>query len=289
MKKKIQFLFLVCIAISTNHQLLAQYGKATGFLASYHYSTLPNRDDLDAGAWLDYATTFKFGAGLEHLTFISNNFGWGYQLNYWGVGQKYTGVVDSINGINFKAATDLNYVKSAFLVHIRSYNRYNPEARFRFTSYLGPYFSFLASFKDRIDVYDKAGAKIGGSTQTILGTRNDAGSSFDVNLKNPIYKLFDWGFVIAPGVQYMISKKTAIVLQVRGDVSAKNVEATGNLVQKITPPPYEKEYDHWNNLFAKYNSYPAGFKKDPYNVRGTTKSLTVGAQLTIRFYAHPQY
>jgi hypothetical protein len=287
------FTFFVCAyCCMAGVDAQAQYGKATGLLASFHYATMPNRDDLDADARLDYATTFRYGGGIEKLNFFANNFGTGFQLNFWQAGQNYTGIADTFSKSTFKAATTLSYAKGSFLIHYRSWNRYNPQTRFRFTSYLGPYVSALVTFKDKIDLFDAAGNDIGGYSFTPLGKRGKTNSLADVDLKSPIYKFVDYGFIVAPGIQYMLTKKFALAFHIRADISAVNVEATGNLTQKVANPPYEKDFDLWGNLYAKYlpyDQYQPGLKKPLYDERSTTKNLTIGAQLTARWYVNEQY
>jgi hypothetical protein len=297
MIKKIQFLLFASMVFMPCAQLFSQtpgFGAATGLFGSFHYSTMPNRDDLTANYKLDYVTTFKFGGGIEHLTFKSNNFGWGYQMSYWGAGQNYKGIIDSINNINYTAATDLTYAKGALLVHYRSYDRYNPDARFKFSSYLGPYIAFLGTFSDKFELFDKDAKKLGSSSYTPVGFRPDGtGGVGNKDFKAPIYNYLDFGFVIAPGVQYMLTPKFGIAFHIRADISAKNVENTGNIKEKTTIAPFEAAYDQWDELYCKYIPYdPTGtglIKKPVYDVRPSTKNLTVAAQLTLRFYAEDQF
>jgi hypothetical protein len=282
------YILLCCLLVSITTTSMAQ-NKAKGFFASYHYSTLPNTDDLKAGSKLDYATTFKFGGGVDYLNYLSNNFGIGTQFSFYQAGQNYTGLYDSINNITMKASTSLNYLKSAFLVHYRSYNRYNPQQRFRAECFLGPYVALLPAFEDRIELFNASNVSQGGIVFNTIGRRPLSGSIGQIDTKSPIYKFFDYGLVVSPGMQYMLTPKFAIALNVRADISAVNIEATGNIGQKIQNPinPSQEEYIYWDNLIYKYYFAPSA--KDKYDQRPSTKNLLIGTVLTLRWYNDPQY
>jgi hypothetical protein len=288
MIKKITVVLLFLLALQPN-SIFAQ-GKAKGFYAAYNLSMLPNRDDLDADQRLDYVTTFRFGAGFEKINFKSNNFGIGYQLGVCQTGQDYTGL-DTFTKLRISASTNLTYAKLSLNLLYRSYDRYNPEKRFKVTTSLGPYIALMGSFKDEVKVYDAANTLVGDYYFEPSGLRNTKATNTNIDLKEPIYNLLDIGFSVAPGIQYMITPKLAVVFQVRADVSATNVENTGNIKKKLANPPAnpaDENYDKWGNLYAKYIDY-SPLKKDPYNVRPATKNLNVGAQLTIRIYDFPQF
>ncbi len=269
--------------------------KAKGFFGGYHWSTLPNRDDIAADdTKLTYKTTFAYAGGFEKLNWVHNNFGLGFQVGYHQVGQEYSGA-DTLYKTTFAAKTTLNYFKVGGFIYFKSFNRYNPTARFKFNSFLGPYISLLPAFTDNYKLYDASAKLISEGSFTLLGYRGGTGSIANFDTKQPIYKLFDFGFVVAPGVQYMITRKFGLAFNIRGDISAEGIENTGNIKKKITNPinPAAEAYDHWGNLYAKYNVFNPynipGVKKDPFDTRPTTKALTIGAYLTARWYMEPQY
>jgi hypothetical protein len=281
---------LCCVLLTSFFSVSNAQNKAKGVFASYHYSTMPNTDDLNAGVVLDYVTTFRFGGGVDYLNYLNNNFGIGTQLSFHQAGQDYSGL-DTFSKYTMKASTMLNYLKGAFLVHYRTYNRYNPDQRFRAECFLGPYIALLPSFTDKIEFFGTDGKRVGGYTFDPKGLNYGVAGIPNIETKAPIYKILDYGFVIAPGVQFMITPKFALALNIRADISAVNVEATGNIGKKIagvTNPDQEK-YVLWDDLQNKYYSYPTTFPRDKYNQRPTTKNLTIGSSLTLRWYAQEQY
>jgi hypothetical protein len=283
---------LTLVALVTTAQAQRrQTNSVQGFSGGYYLSMLPNTDDLNADKRLDNVMTFNWGAAYERFKWTSNTFGHGWQLGYYNKGQDYSGVYDTVNKYNFTASTKMQYIKANYFIHFRSYNRYLPEQRFRFNSFLGPYAAFLLNFKDAAVVTDANNNKVGDFYFSPSGFRNNLNASSQFDVSTPIYKLYDIGFTVAPGFQYMITRKLGIAFHVRADISATNVENVKNLKRK-TSDPNQQDYYAWNNLYAKYlpyNQYNPSLKKDEYNVRSGTKNFTVGAFLTIRWYALPQY
>jgi hypothetical protein len=288
--KKIIFLFVcfVCILAKSN----AQDGNSSGIYASYYMSTLNNQDDAKADSRLDFATTFRYAGGYDKVWWLNKNFGTGMQLGYATTGQEYSGLTDTVTKYNFKSSTTLNYGKIAFFVYHRSFNRYKPEARFRFVSYFGPYFGIMPFFKDKTTLYDAAGNELGSSYFDQTGVKDSKTNISIFKLKGTIYNNYDFGFAVAPGIQFMITSKLAVGLNVRADFGLKSLENTSDLKKILTNPnpPYEEAYYYgWDKLYAKYVPLPTGVTKDPYDVRGITRNFAVGATLSIRYYAYPQF
>jgi hypothetical protein len=308
MKKILLVLSLILVFNITS---FAQSGNATGIFGSYYMSQLANRDDVNADARLDLVTTFRWSAGIDKIWWANENFGTGMQVSYATAGQDYSGV-DTFTKGSFKASTTLNYVKGAFLIYHRSHNRYNPEARFRFCSYFGPYFAFMPSYKDQYDMYDAGSKQVAGDVKTFTNpiTKEEkqylVGSVYYDNsgvkdvitgrtllkLKGTTYKNYDFGFIVAPGFQFMMTPKMALCFNIRGDFGLRGLESTSDLTQVLDNPnpPYDKaRFYGWDNMYAKYWPYPDGYQKPTYDTRGLTKNFNVGAVLGIKIYAYRQF
>jgi opacity protein-like surface antigen len=288
------FLSMVSLANISNAQAwdrdVVQPGTAKGFYAGYTMAMLPNTDDNNAGPLLQYKTTFTYAAGLERLKWVHNNFGLGYQFGFHQTGQDYTGT-DTITKYTLTASTRLNYIKGGIFLYFRSYNRYNPQAKFRFNCYIGPYFGITPSFNDNVKLFDAGGKLLSDYNYTITGGSPASGTTGKVDLRQPIYNLFDWGFAIAPGIQMQITKKFALGLNIRADLGAGNVENTGNIKKKVSNPtsPTDEFYDHWSNLQNKYRQWSNPALKDKYNERPSTKNFTAGAFISAKWYLEEQF
>jgi hypothetical protein len=289
MKKII--LLLVCI-ICTFAKIYAQDGNSSGIFASYFMSTLNNQDDAKADSRMDFATTFRYAGGYDKIWWANKNFGTGMQIGYATTGQDYVGFTDTIAKTTYKGSTTLNYAKLAFFVYHRSFNRYKPEARFRFVSYFGPYVGLMPFFKDKTTFYDAAGNETYSAYYDQTGVKDGKTNVALFKLKGTIYNNYDFGFAVAPGLQFMITPKLAVGFNIRADFGLKSLENTSDLKKILTNPnpPYEEAYYYgWDKLYAKYVPLPAGVTKDPYDVRGITRNFAVGATLGLRYYAYPQY
>ncbi len=293
MNKQTLLLTIGCITFLniSNAQMSAPRGSAKGVFASYYLSALPNVDDQNADKRLDYVTTFKFGAGIEQLKWHTNNFGTGLQASYWQNGQNYSGILDTNTKTTYTAYTQLNYIKAAYGVHFRSYDRYNPEARFRFQCYVAPYIALNVGFSDKLFGKNTTGDTIVKYTFEPTKFVNNLNGSGNFDIKSPIYKFIDYGLIVAPGIQYMITPKWAITFGLRGDIGGSNVEFTDkNAIKNGSPSGID--YDPWGALYAKYlpfNQYNPAAKKDAYDKRAGTKNFSLGAQLSVRIYSEPQY
>jgi hypothetical protein len=259
----------------------------SGLFGTYNMNSMPNYDDKMADQRLDFVTTFKYAAGFEKATWFNSNFGIGGQASYWLSGQDYKGA-DTVAKTTFKASTTINYTKMGIYLYHKSFNRYNPNTRFRFVSYFGPYVAFNTGYSDNYSLFDAAGKKISEYTMIPAGAENNLDKNkVYLKLKKPIYKTFDFGFTVAPGFQIMITPKFGVGLNIRADVGATGVENTGDLRQKLDIAPYEASLVYWDGLYAKYTVPTVA--KDIYDRRAKTYNTSFGASLSLRVYSTPQF
>jgi hypothetical protein len=265
--------------------------QAFGLTGGYYMTNLWNVDDANADQRLDFVSTLKYGGGVEYLGWVNKNFGVGLQAQYLMKGQDYTSF-DTINKLTTKFATTLNYAQISLLAYHRSYNRYKPEARFRFVSFFGPYFGFLPMYRDQAQVFDATGKQIAYGYYDNRGYNLGANDSNILKLKGQLYKNYDVGFVVAPGFEVMLSPKMALTFNVRADFGARSIENKTNLRKVLDVPPYEAPYYFWNDLYAKYSTNPTSPlppEVTQYNERARTTTFTAGAFLGLRFYTQPAY
>jgi hypothetical protein len=287
MLKNIFSTCFVIIVINTVSMAQDKLGF-TGLFGTYHMSMLPNVDDKNAGELLQFVQTFKYGAGLEKATWFNNNFGVGGQVSYWLTGQDYKGKIISLPKSTYTASTELSYTKLGLYLFHKSYNRYKPNAKFRFLSYFGPYVAYRIGYTDQITIKDSTGKIIGNSTFVPGGIENNlVRDTLFRKFKEPLYTTIDFGFTIAPGFQLMLTPKMAIGFNVRADLGGTSVENNKNLREIIPLAPYEKEYTYWNTLTAKYQS--SIIPKDPFDRRGETFNSSFGAIISLRFYTQRQF
>lgn len=262
----------------------------SGLFGSYHMSSLPNDDDKNVDFRMDYVTTFRWGAGIEKATWFNQNFGMGFQGSYWNTGQDYKGVLDTsvANRTTYTASTTLTYGKLGVYLYHKSFNRYKPNARFKFLSYFGPYAAYRISFSDKYTLSDKLGKIIAQTNWVDEGVQNnlDKDKIFS-KFREPKYKQYDLGFTIAPGFQFMITPRIGIGLNLRADLSGTNVENQKNIRLQTNVAPYESPYNPWVGLDGKYaTAYTA---QDVYDTRPATININYGASLSLRFYTTQQY
>jgi hypothetical protein len=282
------FAVMVLFATQTSY---AQKASAFGLTGGYYTSSLWNEDDAKADQRLDMLSTLKYGYGVEYMGWVNRNIGVGIQGQYLMKGQNYQSF-DTLSKITGKYSSNLNFAQVSLLVYHRSFNRYNPEARFRFVSYFGPYFAFLPNYREDIALYDANNKLIGATYYDNTGLKRATADTSIVKLRGQLYKNYDIGFVVAPGFECMISPQMALTFNVRADFGARLIENRKNLRQVTDTPPYEVPFFFWNDLYAKYNTAPPSplpAEVTQYNERARTTTFTAGAFLGLRFYASPMY
>lgn len=262
-------------------------GMTWGLVGGGFTSMLNNRDDIEADKRLDpQMMNFNWAAGIECIYWFQPSIGVGGQAMYWNGGAAYTGLIDSASNITMKAKTSLTYIKVPILFHFKSYHRYYPDRRVRFSAQFGPYVALLNKYSDDMSYYNNEGLEI--SNVNVSGNSYQSGLKGEIKgkLSGQIYNPLDVGFVAGVGGEIRLWRRTVIALNIRTDIGITNVENTRGL--KITyDSDNTKDYDYktWKNLYAKFTAPTAvdaalGWVDN----RPPTKNFSVGAFLTIRKY-----
>jgi opacity protein-like surface antigen len=276
----------IAILIFTQFSISAQdvvSRNSVGFFGSYYMSSLQNSDDMKKLASLKLETTLNYGGGVESIHWFNENFGHGLQLGYFKMGQNYSGL-DTSNKYTYKAATTFNNIKINYLVHFHSFDRYNPGKKLKFNASFGPYIALNNFFTDKYTLYDNNGKEVSSFVQNPTTINYSSGAVPDLTLTKPIYKLFDAGFVLATGVEYILGKKTTVYFNLRTDIGTENVENRGNIKIKTTSPPYELDYNRWDGLGGGKFGFTNIPNLDKYDTRPATKNFLVGAAIGLRVY-----
>lgn len=261
-------------------------GMQWGLTGGGFTAMLPNRDDLSADQRLNpEMMNFSYAAGVEGIYWFQRTVGFGGQILYWNGGAKYSGtdtLTANPNDLTLKAQTKLTYLKVPVLFHFKSYNRYYPNRRTRFSAQFGPYIALLQSFSDETTVSnDEIQYK---STISISGKNYEAnGAKGKIN--GNVYKPFDLGFAFGIGGEIRLWKRTVVALHIRTDYSFFDVEDKRK--RKITMEGSTTEYDFsvWDGLYAKYTAPNALDNADGFQAnRPATKNFSVGAFLSLRKY-----
>jgi hypothetical protein len=261
-------------------------GVQWGVVAGGFTSMMNNRDDIDADQRLDpQMVNFSYGGGLEYIYWFQPSIGVGAQGLFWQGGAAYTGK-DSLSGITMSAKTTMTYLKVPVLFHFKSYNRYYPDRRVRFSAMFGPYIGLLSGFDDEITLKDKDNNLL--TKTSISGNDYVTGSNGETkgSLSGQIYKPLDLGFVAGFGLECRLWRRTVIALHLRTDIGISNAENNKGL--KITyDTDNTKEYDFnpWKGLYAKYNAGTAQDIAEGWESnRPATKNFAVGGFLSVRKY-----
>ncbi len=263
-------------------------GMQWGLTGGGMTTMLTNRDDINADGRLNpQMMNFNYTAGVEGIYWFQKTVGFGGQLLYWNGGAKYTGTdtfVANPSKINLKATTKMTYLKLPLLFHFKSFNRYYPNRRTRFSAMFGPYVALLNSFSDDVTLTkdDDPNFK---STSGISGTSYES-NGVKGKLNGNIYKPFDLGFVFGVGGEVRLWKRTTVALHIRTDVGISDVEDKRSRKIKYDGTLTEVDFGNpWEGIYAKFNSPNAldnlaGFQSN----RPATKNFSVGAFLSIRKY-----
>ncbi|HNB80833.1 MAG TPA: porin family protein [Chitinophagaceae bacterium] len=295
MKKQILGLFLLFTGLSATAQYdytptgrndVPVLGMQWGLTGGGFTSLLPNRDDIDADSRLDpQAMNFSYAAGVEGIYWFQRTFGVGGQVLYWMGGAAYTGK-DSITKIKLTAKTDLTYIKVPVLFHFKSYNRYYPDRRTRFSAFFGPYVAVLNAYKDALTYKDDNGNTISKSSTSSLNFTSGLNNEVKGKLSSGIYNPLDIGIVAGMGVEVRLWRRTVLALNLRTDVGISNVEnSKGVKITYDSDPMKEYDFNPWKDMYAKYTPANAGDVAAGWAPnRPATKNFSMGAFLTIRKY-----
>jgi hypothetical protein len=295
MKKQILSVFLVMMACVANAQYdftltgrndVPVLGMQWGLTGGGFTSMLTNRDDIEADARLDInPSNFTYAGGIEGIYWFQRTVGFGGQVLYWKGGAAYTGY-DSLSQISMTAKTDLTYLKIPLLFHFKSYNRYYPDRRFRFSAMFGPYVSVLNQYSDDITLKNKDNQVV--SSSSISDLNYVAGSNGEIKgkLNSGVYNPIDLGFVFGLGGEIRIFRRTVLALHVRSDIGFSNVERTkGTKITYDSDLMKEVDFNPWKNLYSKYNAPTAADVAKGWEPnRPASKNLSAGVFLSIRKY-----
>ena len=289
--------FLVVFALFIAHApLFAQYnyhlnndedvpvtGWQMGVTGGYYTSLMTNRDDIDADQRMDpQMQNLKYALGIERIYWFQPTVGIGSQFFLWNSGDAYVGD-DTITKIQLKGTTSSTYLKLPILFHFKSFNRYYPNRRVRFTVSFGPYAALMTNFKVK-NVYTKATDK-NYLQEVIFDGLRFTGAGQNGQLSGKIYNPFDLGMVFAFGGEVRLSRRTVLVAQLRADVGFSNIENTRLLTFKADNSSTETNFNVWNGYYAKYVQPNAidvlnGFEPN----RPATKNLSFGGFISLRKY-----
>jgi hypothetical protein len=293
MKKQLLSLVLVLISFLANAQYdytptgrndVPVLGMQWGLVGGGFTSMMNNRDDLSADQRLDpQMMNFTYAAGLEGIYWFQKTIGFGGQMLYWKGGAAYTGK-DSINQLTMTAKSDMTYLKVPLLFHFKSYNRYYPDRRTRFSAMFGPYIAVLSSYKDEATFKNSNGEIV--DDITISGFSVKQKTIGEATLNAGIYNPIDIGFVAGFGAEIRLWRRTVLALQMRADIGISDVERTKKL--KITydsDKTKELNYSQWQGKYSKYIVPNATDIINGYVPnRPPTKNFSAGVFLSIRKY-----
>jgi len=295
MKKQLLSLILMTIGYMANAQYdytptgrndVPVMGMQVGLVGGGFTSLMNNRDDINADQRLDpQMMNFSYAGGLEFIYWFQNTIGFGGQVLYWKGGAAYTGK-DTFSKLSLTGKTDLTYLKVPLLFHFKSYNRYYPDRRTRFSAFFGPYVAVLSSYSENVSFKNEEGKTV--YDKTISGENFEEGATGEIKAKlnGSIYNPIDLGFVVGFGAEVRLWRRTIIGLHLRADIGVSNVENTKGL--KITyDSDITKEYDYkqWAGYYSKYvlpNAADVALGFVPN--RPPTKNFSAGAFLSIRKY-----
>jgi len=273
-------------------------GKQYGIVGGGFTAMLNNRDDIDADERLDpQMMNFSYGGGVEYIYWFQNTVGFGGQINHWVSGAAYKGVDKSYPQykLNLDATSKLTYLKMPLLFHFKSYNRYHPNRRLRFSAAFGPYAALLLNYSEDVRLYNdsaKVEFKANYSAKELESTSSMTTIKTKGRFSSELYNKFDLGFVFAVGGEMRLWKRTVLALHVRTDVGISNVENTRSMKIKyadasgnypVNAP--EVDFKFWDGYYSKFNQpnaadIAAGWQSN----RPATKNFSVGAFISLRKY-----
>lgn len=227
MKKSLAIISALCLLLCTRSS--AQTGLEVGIRFNPEFTEIMNRNDLDAGDQLDYASHFTYiSFGFGAIYNINNNIGLGVDLLFSREGQAFTGnfngaPLDSaayssvvttqtfLNDVvitgNYKALAELNYVKLPLMLSLTSDNT----KPLFFTMLVGPQFNFLE-----------------GVAQEVNGEDLEYPNT-DINLKD-LYQPVTISGMLAVGGAYHLMTRVVLSAQIRFDYGFNDSEKKDAMV-----------------------------------------------------------
>jgi hypothetical protein len=257
-------------------------GMEWGLTGGGYTAMQPNRDDMEADQRLDpQMMNFTYAAGVEGIYWFQKSVGFGGQLLLWNSGAVYTGK-DTLTKLDLNATTKMTYLKLPLLFHFKSYNRYYPNRRTRFSAMFGPYVALMSSFSDEVTL---SNAEFNIKTTSTIDNQTISSPGVQGKINGKIYKPFDLGFTFGVGGELRLWKRTVVALQIRTDLGFFDIEDKRDRKVKYDNNPLEYDFKYWDGLYSKYNTPNildnlAGFQAN----RPATKNFSVGAFLSLRKY-----
>jgi hypothetical protein len=263
-------------------------GMEWGLTGGGFTSMLTNRDDIDADKRLDpQMMNFSYAAGVEGIYWFQKTVGFGGQLLYWNGGAAYKGL-DTITKLSLDAQTSMTYLKLPLMFHFKSFNRYYPNRRTRFSAMFGPYVALLQSYSDKLTITNEDNtykSEVSYDNTSYTANVNGGSTPTKGSINGKIYKPFDVGFVFGVGGEVRLWKRTVVALHIRTDLGFSDVEDKRKRKFKLDGQTAETDIDPWGGLYAKYTppnalDNLAGFQAN----RPASKNFSVGAFLSLRKY-----
>lgn len=258
-------------------------GMQWGIVGGGFTAMLTNRDDIDADERLNIEMmNFSYGGGIEGVYWFQRNVGFGGQMLYWQGGSKYSGF-DSLSGFNLAAKTTMTYAKIPLMFYFKSYNRYYPNRRTRFTAQFGPYVSMLLNYKDDVTLTYKDDPSI--KTNYNFSKSKYVTKDLTGTLNGELYNPFELGFVFGIGAELRLWRKTVVALNLRTDVGISDVENKKIMTLDYSNGIRDTNFAYYSRNYAKYNApnaqdVTAGWEPN----RPATKNFSIGAFISIRKY-----
>lgn len=287
---------LVLILVLNGIQVQAQYdyspngrndaptlGMNWGFVGGGYTSMLTNRDDIQADQRLDIEMmNFNWAAGIEGVYWFQRTVGFGGQVLYWNAGCSYSGS-DTITGFNLTAKTKMTYAKMPLMFYFKSFNRYYPNRRTRFTAQFGPYVAMLMDYKEDVTRTYKDDPSIKTNYKFSKGSYSTTGITG--TLSGDLYNPFELGFTFGIGAEARLWRRTVVAFNLRADIGISNVENTKVMTMNYSDGSRDTMFTYFSKDYAKYNAansidQAGGWLPN----RPATKNFSVGAFLSVRKY-----
>lgn len=215
--RKLTLVFLACIFAGS---LQAQQGLSIGVNVTPMSTWILNGDDFDAGAELNFRSTFGFSAGLNLGYNFTDRLGLVSGVLYSSEGQNYITDIDGrTEEEQNRFSRELTYIRVPVLF------KYNSEITDR-TSFLlrvGPYFGFLSSAQVTQDINAPVDLE-----EQAYETQNisyaDPSDLFLTSTTGSIFNGFDLGVALELGSQINLSENMQLYFLFRLAGSVGSIE-----------------------------------------------------------------
>lgn len=295
MKKQILSLSLILISFLAKAQYdysptgrndVPVLGMQWGLVGGGFTAMMNNRDDINADQRLDpQAMNFSYAGGAECVYWFQRTIGFGAQALIWQGGAAYKGI-DTFTKYSLSAKAQLSYLKIPLLFHFKSYNRYYPDRRVRFSAMFGPYIALLGAYKDEMTIKDAQGITVTSTTIDLNSYTSGSTGQYKGKLNGRIFNPLDAGFVAGFGTEIRLWRRTVVALHIRTDIGISNIEnAKGLKLTYDNDLTHEQDFNPWKDLYAKYTSANSVDKAAGWvSNRPATKNFSAGVFLSVRKY-----